>query len=126
PDKPYQTIAAQDIGAFAALAFERPKEFIGRELEIAGSELTNPQAAEVFSRVMGRTVRYQRLPMFVVRLFMGKEFYEMFRWFNEWGLCADIPSLRKKYPEIPLLDLESWLLQEGWDKRAKVFIPPKG
>ena len=27
---------------FAALAFERPRDFIGLELEIAGSELTNP------------------------------------------------------------------------------------
>ena len=44
-DKPYQTIASDDIGAFAALAFERPNEFIGLELEIAGSELTNPEAA---------------------------------------------------------------------------------
>src|SRR5260370_15287703 len=35
---PYQTIATDDIGAFAALAFERPKDFIGLELEIAGSE----------------------------------------------------------------------------------------
>ena len=37
-DKPYQTIAADDIGPSAALAFERPKEFIGAEIEIAGSE----------------------------------------------------------------------------------------
>src|SRR5262249_32675066 len=49
-DKPYQTIATDDIGAFAALAFERPRDFIGLELEIAGSELTNREAAEVFSR----------------------------------------------------------------------------
>ena len=34
-DKPYQTIATDDIGAFTALAFERPKDFIGLELEIA-------------------------------------------------------------------------------------------
>jgi uncharacterized protein YbjT (DUF2867 family) len=53
-DKPYQTIATDDIGAFVALAFERPKDFIGLELEIAGSELTNPEAARVFSRVMGK------------------------------------------------------------------------
>src|SRR6516225_4564731 len=32
-DKPYQTIATEDIGAFAALAFGRPQEFIGVELE---------------------------------------------------------------------------------------------
>ncbi len=38
-DKPYQTIATDDIGAFAALAFERPQEFIGVEMEIAASGL---------------------------------------------------------------------------------------
>src|SRR6516162_1312593 len=54
PDKPYQSIATDDIGAFVALAFERPKEFIGMELEIAGSELTPRQTADVFSRVMGK------------------------------------------------------------------------
>src|SRR5215472_11575876 len=42
-DKPYQTIATDDIGAFVALAFERPDQLLGKELEIAGSELTNPQ-----------------------------------------------------------------------------------
>lgn len=29
-NKPYQTIATDDIGAFVALAFERPTEFIGK------------------------------------------------------------------------------------------------
>src|SRR6266853_1608116 len=53
----------------------RPAEFIGRELEIAGSELTNPEAARVFSKVLGREVRFQPLPMLAVRLFLGKEFY---------------------------------------------------
>jgi hypothetical protein len=46
-DKPYQTIASDDIGGFVALAFGRPKESIGLELEIAGSDLTSPQAAEI-------------------------------------------------------------------------------
>src|SRR6516225_9309326 len=82
-DKPYQTIAADDIGAFAALAFERPQEFIGVALEIAGSELTNLEAAQVFSRVLGKPVKFRRLPMPMVRLVLGKEFYQMFRWFND-------------------------------------------
>src|SRR5215467_12769807 len=67
-DKPYQTIAVADIGAFAALAFSRPAEFIGAELEIAGSELTNIEAAQVFSRVLGKRVKFQKLPMPMVRL----------------------------------------------------------
>ena len=124
-DKLYQTIATDDIGAFAALAFERPNDFIGLELEIAGSELTNLEAAKVFSRVMGRPVKFQKLPMPVVRLFLGKEFYEMFRWFNQGGYHADIVGLRKQYPEIHLHTLEEWLREEGWQRRGLRFRAPK-
>jgi uncharacterized protein YbjT (DUF2867 family) len=125
-DKPYQTIASDDIGAFAALAFERPQEFIGLELEIAGSELTNVEAAEVFSRVLGKPVRFRKLPMLAVRLFLGKEFYQMFRWFNEAGFRADIAGLRRRYPEVHLQTLEEWLRNEGWHKRARHMQAPKG
>ena len=125
-DKPYQTIASEDIGAFAALAFKRPKEFIGLELEIAGSELTNPEAAQVFSRVLGKPVKFRKLPMPMVRLVLGKEFYQMFHWFNEAGFKADIASLRRRYPEVHLQTLEEWLRNEGWHKRARRVVPPKG
>jgi len=124
-DKPYQTIAASDIGAFVALAFERPKEFIGEAVEIAGSDLTNPEAAQVFSRVLGKPVKFQKLPMPMVRLFLGKEFYQMFRWFNQSGFKANIPELRRKYPEIHFQTLEEWLRAEGWHKRARRVRPPK-
>ncbi len=125
-DKPYQTIASDDIGAFAALAFERPQQFIGLELEIAGSELTNPEAAQVFSRVLGKPVKFRKLPMPIVRLFLGKEFYQMFRWFNEDGFKADIADLRRRYPEVHLQTLEQWLRREGWHKRARRMRAPKG
>lgn len=124
-DKPYQTIAADNIGAFGALAFNRPKDFIGLELEIAGSELTNVEAAEVFSRVLGKRVRFQKLPLPLVRLVLGKEFYEMFRWFNQSGFQADIRALKKAYPEVELLNLEEWLRREGWQRRARKITAPK-
>ena len=124
-DKPYQTIATDDIGAFVATAFERPGEFIGKELEIAGSELTNVDAAKVFSRVLGKPVTFQKLPLPVVRLVLGKEFYAMFRWFNDAGYRADIPALRRSYPEIRLRTLEEWLRSEGWHKRARRVRAPK-
>ena len=124
-DKPYQTIATDDIGAFVALAFDRPEEFIGKELEIAGSELTNLEAAKVFSRVLGKPVKFQKLPLPLARLILGKEFYLMFRWFNESGFQANIPALRKRYPEVRLYTLEEWLRSEGWQKRAKHIRAPK-
>jgi uncharacterized protein YbjT (DUF2867 family) len=124
-DKPYQTIATDDIGAFAALAFERPKDFIGLDLEIAGSELTNIDAAKVFSRVLNRPVKFQKLPLPIVRLVLGKEFYEMFHWFNSKGYQANIPELRRRYPELRLHSLEDWLREDGWDKRGLRFRAPK-
>jgi len=124
-DKAYQTIATDDIGAFAALAFERPSEFIGKELEIAGSELTNIEAAKVFSRVLGKPVKFQKLPLPLVRVVLGSEFYTMFRWFNDSGFKADIAGLRRQYPEVHLHGLEEWLRKEGWQKRARHMRAPK-
>ena len=125
-DKKYQTIAVDDIGAFGALAFERPNEFIGLELEIAGSELTNPEAAEVFSRVLGKPVKFRKLPMLMVRLALGREFYQMFRWFNEAGFQANIADLCRRFPKVHLHTLEEWLRSEGWHKRARRLQAPRG
>jgi uncharacterized protein YbjT (DUF2867 family) len=125
-DKPYQTIATDDIGAFVALVFERPKEFMAQALEIAGSELTNLEAAEVFSRVLGKKVKFRRLPLPIVRVVLGKAFYQMFHWFNRAGFKADIEGLRLRYPEVHLRSLEEWLRDEGWHKRARQVSVPKG
>lgn len=118
-DKPFQTIASDDIGGFVALAFERPKDFMGIELEIAGSELTNRQAAEVFSKVLGRLVEFQEVP-----IPPSKEFEQMFHWFNDAGFQANIGALRQRYPEVQLKTLEQWLYSEGWHKRARRLTPP--
>ncbi|MGN6679656.1 MAG: NmrA/HSCARG family protein [Streptosporangiaceae bacterium] len=121
-DIPYQTIATDDIGKFAALAFDQPDKFIGVALEIAGSELTNRAAAEVFSRVLGRPVRFRRLPMPMVRVALGREFYQMFRWFNAGGFQADIAALRRDYPQLRMRTLEEWLREEGWAGRREVTV----
>ena len=118
-DKPYQLIATDDIGAFAALAFAQPDRFIGKAIEIAGDELTNPQIAATFSRVMGRPVTFRRLPLLLTRVVLGKEFYQMFKWFNEAGFRADIPALRRDYPEVELTSLDAWIRREGWANKTR-------
>ncbi len=121
-NKPLQTIASDDIGKFIGLAFAQPERFIGLELEIAGSELTSPEAAEVFSRVLGRRVKVHHLPMTAFRLSMGKEWYQMFTWLNKSGFQADIPALRRDYREVPLTSLEEWLRREGWGGKRKITV----
>lgn len=117
-EKPFQLIAIDDIGAFVAHVFSRPAELIGQAIDIAGDELTNPQAAAVFSKVMDRPVRFKRLPPLVVRAFMG-EMRPMFTWFNDVGFKADVRATRARFPEVRWKNLEDWLYSEGWDKRAK-------
>ena len=120
--RPLQTIASDDIGKFISLALAQPDRFIGLELEIAGSELNSPETAEVFSRVLGRRVKAHHLPLPVVRLSMGKEWYQMFTWLNKSGFQADIPALRRDYPEVPLTSLEEWLRREGWEEKRKITV----
>jgi uncharacterized protein YbjT (DUF2867 family) len=118
-DKPFQTIATDDIGGFVALAFDRPQEFMGVELEIAGSELTNLQAAEVFSAVLGKPVEFVEMP-----IPEEKEYFQMFSWFNDTGFQANIGALRKQYPALRLQTLEQWLYNEGWHKRVRHIVAP--
>ncbi len=111
PDRALQMIAVDDIGAIAALAFDKPGEFKGRAIELAGDELTMPQAAETFSRVTGRTLRFVEQPLEQVRSF-SPEAAVMFEWFNQKGYAADINGLRALYPA--LMTLERWLQKSGW------------
>lgn len=62
PDECHQWIAVDDIGRFAALAFEHPDEWIGAETEIAGDDVTGNQEAAALSLGLGRTVVYEQAP----------------------------------------------------------------
>jgi uncharacterized protein YbjT (DUF2867 family) len=112
PATPLQMVAVDDIGAFAALAFAEPEQWIGRAIELAGDELTMPQAAERFGRVIGRPVQYVQVPMAEFRRTSGEEQATMFTWFNQVGYGADLPTLRAIYPA--LTSLEQWLRRTGW------------
>lgn len=116
--KKVQLIPTDDIGAFAAAVFDEPQRFIGKSIDIASDELSNSEVATTFSKVLGRTVNYKKLPMLIVRLFMGKELYRMFRWYNKEGFNADIPVLRKTFPKLDLTSLEEWLRRDGWGREV--------
>jgi uncharacterized protein YbjT (DUF2867 family) len=112
PDKPFQMVAVEDIGVFAAMAFESPDEWIGREVDLAGDELTMPEIADTFSRVIGSKVDYFQVPWEGFEEQMGEEYTVMYRWFNDHGYEADIPGLRKEHPG--LLSFEQYLRGHGW------------
>lgn len=108
PNKPLQMIAVDDIGAFAALAFEKPALYIGQGLELAGDELTEAQIVEAMANVIGRPITL--VPPAGPP--PNEDMAKMFAWFNEKGYEADIPALQAQHPD--LMNLESWLRKNGW------------
>jgi uncharacterized protein YbjT (DUF2867 family) len=109
PETKLQMIAPEDIGLFAADAFDNPDRYLGRELEIASDELTGPQMAGVFERVSGIPTRFHEQDLEQLRQF-SEEMAVMFDWLNEAGYRADIPALRALHPE--LTTLETWARRE--------------
>jgi uncharacterized protein YbjT (DUF2867 family) len=113
PDKPFQQVAVEDVGAFAAIAFEDPDRWIGREVDLAGDEQNMTEIAETFGRVIGREVSYYQVPWNQFEEQMGEEVTVNYRWFNDVGYEADIAALRQEYPELSTF--ERYLRSHGWE-----------
>ena len=113
PDKPLQQVAVEDIGAFAAIAFENPDRWIGREVDLAGDEQSMTEIADTFSRVIGREVSYYQVPWDQFEEQVGEEVTLNSRWMNDVGYEADIAALRQEYPE--LTSFESYLRSHVWE-----------
>jgi|WetSurMetagenome_2_1015567.scaffolds.fasta_scaffold00396_6 uncharacterized protein YbjT (DUF2867 family) len=121
PEKRLQMIAVDDIGEFAARAFNSPDEFVGKALDIAGDELNGREMAEQFGEQLGISVAYVQTPIERIRAF-SKEFAVMTEWFNSTGYAADIPTLRTMYPGLKTLG--AWLKKTGWSKMASEAVHP--
>lgn len=106
PETVLQMIAVEDIGKFGALAFERADQMNGVELDIAGDELTLPQAASVLGKAMGKPLEYLAIPIAEVRK-NSEDMALMLEWFDRVGYDVRIPALREKYG-IPPTSLAAW------------------
>jgi len=109
PDKRFQMIALDDIGAFAAQAFSKPEYYVGKSLELAGDEMTVPELEDTIKSVTGHEVRYFKIPKFIIHV-LPKIAREMIGFYAKDGWKANIGALRKLHPE--LLTFKAWLEKE--------------
>ncbi|WP_406315380.1 NmrA/HSCARG family protein [Streptosporangium sp. NBC_01639] len=110
PDVPQQIMAVDDVGVFAALAFDHPAEWIGRVIDLAGDELTPRRIAEAIGESIGRPLPYVQIPIEAIRQ-VGAEFAFAYEWLNERGYRADIAAARQIHPG--LMDFRTWLERTG-------------
>jgi uncharacterized protein YbjT (DUF2867 family) len=111
PDTRLQAIAVDDIGAFAAMAFDKPDEWVGKAIELAGDELSMTEYAQHLGRSVGRPVTFVEFPLEEMRK-LNEDWAIMCEWFVAHGYEADMPALRRLYP--PLKDFDAWLKGVKW------------
>lgn len=104
--KVFQLIALQDIGKFVEIAFDNPAQYVGKELEIAGDQLSLTEVFEKIEKVKQIKMAPMKIPG-IVKLILPKIMKQMFVFYAEDGWNADLKSLREENPE--LLSFEEWL-----------------
>lgn len=116
PETKLQQLSEDDYGAMVAEVFERPTDFMHREIEVASVEMTMPEIAAGFSRVLGKPVNYQQILFEAFEQQAGEEVTIMYRWFENVGYIADFAQLKRDFPA--LTDFESYLRSGDWAKSS--------
>lgn len=116
PETRLYQIAVDDIGWFAAEAFDRPGAWRGRALDFAGDAPTMRETAAVFSRVLGRDVEYRQIPWSDFEQRAGAGITKMYHWFEEHNFDIDVAALRREFPR--LTRLETWARAQRWEARG--------
>jgi uncharacterized protein YbjT (DUF2867 family) len=115
PQTKLSMIAAEDIGAFTAIAFNHPDRYLDKAFEIAGEALTLPQVAEKMHKHTAKPFRFIELPIEQVRAFSA-DFALMFEYFNNVGQPVDVAGLYTIHSG--LLNFDEWLAKSNWQPRA--------
>jgi len=112
PETKMLYISVNDIGFFVGEAFDNPKDWLGREQNIASDSFTNPELADMISRVSGVPVKFTQIsweewgkqtPPYIV---------DLYKWYETSGFSVDIAGLRQQYPN--LYTMERYLRENGW------------
>ncbi|WVW80554.1 hypothetical protein I302_102539 [Kwoniella bestiolae CBS 10118] len=105
----YKLIAVEDIGKIAAEAFAKPEQLAGKQLNIAGEELTPDEIIEIWREVTGQTLQAQETPVF------PPMFAPAFKFFDDNQFAADVAETRRLFPFMT--DLKSWLEKTPFAKK---------
>jgi uncharacterized protein YbjT (DUF2867 family) len=104
-----QYVAAEDIGKAATRIFENNESYMGKILPLATEQLSTLEVAQIFSEVLNKKIEYKKLPALIIKMFIGKSVYKMFKWMDEKNRFSkeNVDATRKEFPN--LLSLKTWI-----------------
>jgi uncharacterized protein YbjT (DUF2867 family) len=100
PDTKLQMIAVEDIGKYGARAFTNAEQLNGREIDLAGDEISMTDAAAALGAAMGKPIEFVQIPIASVRSHSA-DFAAMIEWFERVGYDADIAGLEREFGITP-------------------------
>ena len=97
-----QYVASEDIGKAAAKIFQNSDLYLSKTMPLATEQLSTHEVADIFSHVLNKKIEYQKLPVLITRLFLGKNLYKMFKWINEKSSfqIEDLELTHKEFPNL--------------------------
>ena len=116
PDVVQQFMSAEDVGKLVPEVFSKPDQHIDQIITLAAEELSIKQVQNIFSDVLKRDFKYAGLPMFMVRLLMGRDLYLMFKYVNSHDMrfVDDMDAMKQRYPDMK--SLRSWITENFTSK----------
>jgi uncharacterized protein YbjT (DUF2867 family) len=104
-----QFVSSKDIGEVSADIFKNSGKYAGKTISLVAEEADMLKVSAIFSEVLGKEIKYQKLPMLITRLVMGKNLYKMFKWVNKNG--GVFPEDEKAFgTENPVpTELKQWI-----------------
>ena len=108
-EKIQQFVSAVDIGEISAEIFLNQDKYLEKTITIGAEEMSMQQVTDIFTEVLGQEIKYQKLPLFLTRLVMGKDLYKMFKWINgnDAVFIKDLTTFKKENPN--LTSLKQWI-----------------
>lgn len=120
-ETPLAAVAVEDVGGVVSALFDRPEEFRRRTVGLVGDERRPASYAEILSRVLGCTVKYESMSreQFAGLGFHGaSELADMFEFYRRHvrGRQAEMEESRSLYPAIQ--NFEQWASRHRWQFRS--------
>ncbi len=106
PGLKLQMIAVKDIGKYGALAFTDAGRMRNKEVDIAGDNVTMPEAAAAMSEGLGRPITFVQVPIADVRK-NSEDLATMLEWFERVGYDVDIDATAREFG-IRATSIKEW------------------
>jgi uncharacterized protein YbjT (DUF2867 family) len=110
-DRPVGWLAADDLGAIAAMAFADPDRFVGQDLRLASDVQSIRQCREIYRGVTGHAPRRMPMPVWMFERFVGTDLTTMWRWLHLHEIELDPGPTRAMFPAASTV--EAWLRDQA-------------